>query len=206
MTAPKRLALLAIALLSFVRASGAIAQVSSEAIHTELPTESQFPMAVIRPSVGEIFFGETDRIVTGVLGDVSILQTPILHLSASAGALYSGLGDAVAANPASNNYLIQIPLGLKLSVQPDSQRRIDIGPHVGANLIRSSGGLSEPFGSSSMLATAPGTHASWDAHPSFGADISYAFSKDLDVNLRYDTSILSAFNLQTLTVGLGWIV
>lgn len=178
------------------------------------PPEALFNALVLRPSLGEIFFNDFNLFTTGLLLDVPVFQASNVVFSIGTGFLYSPLGSSVSVQTTAANSrdhsIAQVPANLKIAVHPGNLPALSAGPHLGANLIYTSGGLNAPFGNSTFITTPSqgrnSTSGSWQAHPDVGADVDYAFSHHFEVSLRYDATLMSAFNLQTLTLGLGWIV
>ena len=159
----------------------------------------------LRPSAGAVFFEGQERFAGGVLMDFNVVSLPWMKLGPATGALFSsntGGGDffgGVSTN--NNNYFFQIPANIKATFAPDPARRLQLGVHGGANVIRSSAAAGT-FGGGDTVATTD-TGSSWDVHPNVGGDIDFALGTNVDLTLRPDVTFLDDFNMVTTTLGLA---
>ncbi|MBI3543271.1 MAG: hypothetical protein HY075_08375 [Deltaproteobacteria bacterium] len=162
----------------------------------------------LRPTAGAIFFNGTQRFAGGVLADFNLVQLPWMKIGPAFGALYSSLSgsnffDGVSTS--NNDYIFQLPANLKVTFAPDNARRLQLGVHGGANIIRSNSGVGGAFGgttvSSNLGTTAGGS--TWDVHPNFGGDIDFALGTAADLTLRPDLTLMNAFNMFSATLGLA---
>lgn len=158
----------------------------------------------LRPSAGAVFFNEQERFAGGVLMDFNVVSLDWMKLGPATGAIFSSntTGDFFnGVSTSNNNYFFQIPANLKATFAPDPSRRLQIGVHGGANVIRSTG-TAGTFGSDDVVAVTD-TGASWDVHPNVGGDIDFALGTNVDLTLRPDVTFLDDFNMVTTTLGLA---
>jgi hypothetical protein len=154
-----------------------------------------------RPSAGAIFFEGNQQPVGGLLADFDIFESQYLNIGLGSGALYSELNNSL------DTYIIQVPVDLILSLFPGRSSRWSIGPHVGANVIYSSAGIGNSFGTNSFITTpGAGNGAKWNAWLDVGPEVQFALTDAIDIGIRYDSTFASVFSMQTLTLGLGFRV
>lgn len=164
----------------------------------------------IRPEAGAIFYNGNQKFAGGAMVDFNFLSTSWLKLGPSVGALYSSMsGTDFFSGVSTDNsqYIFQLPANLKAMISPiPKDNRLAIGAHGGANIIRTSGGAvatSGVFGGPSTTNITANPSGSWDVHPNVGLDLEYSLGTNFGISLRPDVTLMSAFNMTTLTLGLA---
>ncbi|MDR3606025.1 MAG: hypothetical protein P4M08_01445 [Oligoflexia bacterium] len=168
-----------------------------------------------RPQAGAILFEGNQRLSSGLLADIDFFKSPYANVGISAGGLYSGLnnnlngasGFSSGISRGNNTYMVQVPMDVKFDLFPGRFERWTFGPHLGANVIYSSSGVGNAFGTNSSLVTpGNGKGSTWNAWFDAGPEVNYALTSVIDLGVRYDATFASAFKVHTLTLGVGFKV
>ena len=157
----------------------------------------------LRPSAGATAFNGNSLFTSGFMYGFEFLRVGRMDLGITSGLLYSSLGNAVTESTGNNNFVIQIPADITVAFGLDRERRLQIGPHIGANVIDNSGHIGT-FGSSPTIMAVSGNQPAVNPYMNFGGDATWKISKVVDLALRYDRSFLSTFALHTVTLGVGF--
>lgn len=167
-----------------------------------------------RPQAGALNFEGNSRMAAGAMFDVRFFRSDIVALGIEAGGLYSGLnntlngGSNFASGISAQNqtYVIQVPTEITFELFPDRFEHWRFGPSIGVDTIYSSSGLGSGFGSNTTVVDPSlGGGAVWNTHFAFGPEVAYKVNSNIEIGLRFDNVLMSAFNARTLTLSFGLV-